>query len=204
MIAIIDYDIGNIGSILNMLKHIGSKAVCTSDPEMIGTAEKLILPGVGSFDQAMTRLAANGLIDPLNRRVIEAKTPILGICLGMQLFTRSSEEGRISGLGWLDATVKRFDFKGCDLNLKIPHMGWNSLEIRKDILLFRDMHVDHRFYFVHSYHIDCRDPADVACVSHYGYPFTSVIQKKNIFGVQFHPEKSHRYGMQILKNFADI
>ena len=205
MIVVIDYDVGNIGSILNMLKHVGSKAVCTSDADRVEAAEKLILPGVGSFDQAITKLRATGLIPVLNRMVIRNNTPILGICLGMQLFAERSEEGKINGLGWLDAAVKRFDFTGSDSHLKIPHMGWNRVEIqKKKNMLFREMHDDHRFYFVHSYHIDCHDNGDVAGSTRYGYPFVSMIQKKNIFGVQFHPEKSHKYGMKILQNFAGM
>jgi glutamine amidotransferase len=203
MIVIIDYDVGNIGSILNMLKHVGTKAVCTSDADMVEAAEKLILPGVGSFDMAITKLEATGLIPVLNRMIMNKNTPILGICLGMQLFAYRSEEGKINGLGWLDATVKRFDFMETDRRLRIPHMGWNRVEIQKENMLSRDLHNEHRFYFVHSYHIDCHDPEDVAGVTRYGYPFVSMIQKENIFGVQFHPEKSHRYGMQILKNFAE-
>ncbi len=204
MIVIIDYDVGNIGSILNMLKQVGAAAVCSADPEMIGAAEKLILPGVGSFDQAMTRLAATGLIEPLTRRVMDAQTPMLGICLGMQLFAQCSEEGRTRGLGWIDATVRRFDFKNGNQDLKIPHMGWNRVDIQKESLLFRNMYDEHRFYFVHSYHLDCHDTGDVAGLTRYGYPFVSMVQKENLFGVQFHPEKSHKYGMQILKNFACI
>ena len=204
MIVVIDYDVGNIGSILNMLRRVSAKALCSSDIETIENAEKLILPGVGSFDQAMTKLKASGLLPVLNRKVIGGGTPILGICLGMQLFAQRSEEGTAKGLGWLDATVKRFDFEDRSLNLKIPHMGWNRVKMQKESFLFKEMHENHRFYFVHSYHLVCHHKNDVAGLTHYGYPFTSMLQKKNVLGVQFHPEKSHRYGMQVLKNFSEI
>jgi len=204
MIVVIDYDVGNIGSILNMFKRVGTMTRCSSDIDTIQSAEKLILPGVGSFDQAMTKLKASGLLPVLNRKVIGDGTPILGICLGMQLFAEQSEEGKTKGLGWLDAKVRRFDFADTGANLKIPHMGWNRIEIRKENVLFKEMDEFHRFYFVHSYHLECRDPDDVAGLTRYSYPFVSMIRKENIFGVQFHPEKSHKYGMQILKNFAQI
>ena len=204
MIVVIDNDVGNIGSILNMLKKVGATAICSSDTDTIENAEKLILPGVGSFDKAVAKLNVSGVVPVLNRKVIENQTPVLGICLGMQLFAKKSEEGKIKGLGWIDATVKRFDFEEGVSNLKIPHMGWNRVDIRNESPLFADMHENHRFYFVHSYHIECHDEHDVAGLTHYGYPFVSMIQKENILGVQFHPEKSHRYGMQVLKNFAEI
>ena len=203
MIVVIDYDVGNIGSILNMLKKVGAAAICSSDKNTIENAEKLILPGVGSFDQAFAKLNASGLVPVLNQKVIEDQTPIFGICLGMQLFTQRSEEGSAKGLGWLDATVKRFDFEEGLSSLKIPHMGWNRVDIRNESPLFANMHENHRFYFVHSYHIECHDEHDVVGLTRYGYPFVSMIQKENIFGVQFHPEKSHKYGMQILKNFIE-
>lgn len=202
MIVVIDYGVGNIGSILNMLKKVGAMSVCSADVDTIENAEKLILPGVGSFDQAIVKLDGSGLIPILNRRVMEDHIPILGICLGMQLFAEKSEEGTTKGLGWLNATVKRFDFVDGSIDLKIPHMGWNRVEIQKENVLFKEMCENNRFYFVHSYHIVCHDENNVAGITHYGYPFTSIIQKANIYGVQFHPEKSHKFGMQILKNFA--
>ncbi|MDP6683411.1 MAG: imidazole glycerol phosphate synthase subunit HisH [Desulfobacterales bacterium] len=204
MIVIIDFGIGNIGSILNMLKKLGGAAICSADRDTIKNADKLILPGVGSFDHAISKLKASGLVQILNRLVLERQTPILGICLGMQLFAKKSEEGKIKGLGWIDATVKRFDFEEGVSNLKIPHMGWNRVEIQKEIILFDGMPDNHRFYFVHSYHLECHGEGNVAGLTRYGYPFVSMIRKGNIFGVQFHPEKSHRYGMQLLKNFAEI
>ena len=204
MIVVVDYDVGNIGSILNMLRKIDTDAVCSSEEQTIDNAEKLILPGVGSFDQAIVKLNASGLVPVLDRKIKEDRTPILGICLGMQLFAQRSEEGKTRGLGWLDATVKRFDFNKGPLNLKIPHMGWNRVKTLKENPLFRGMDENHRFYFVHSYHIICHDETDGIGSTLYGYPFVSMIQKNNIFGVQFHPEKSHKYGMQILKNFSEI
>ena len=204
MIVVIDYDVGNIGSILNMLKKVGASACCSADVYTIESAEKLILPGVGSFDQAVAKLDASGLIPVLNQRVLKENIPILGICLGMQLFAQRSEEGTTKGLGWLNATVKRFDLAGNSLNLKIPHMGWNRVEVNKECLLFNEMQDNYRFYFVHSYHLECHDQNDVVGLTRYGYPFVSMIRKENILGVQFHPEKSHKYGMQVLKNFAEI
>lgn len=202
MITIIDYGIGNIGSVKNMLKKVGHKSIISSDINDIESAEKLILPGVGSFDYGMTQLKNYNLIEVLNKKVIIDKTPILGICLGMQLFSNSSEEGLKPGLGWINSKTQKFNFSNQD-NLPIPHMGWNTVTIKKDSKLLIDLPFDSRFYFVHSYHIECEDENDILCRSDYGYEFTCAIEKDNIVGVQFHPEKSHKFGMQLLKNFAE-
>lgn len=202
MITIIDYGIGNIGSIKNMLKKVGEKSIISSDIEEINVAEKLILPGVGAFDFGMEQLKNFDLINILNKKVLVDKIPILGICLGMQLFSKQSEEGLKPGLGWIEGITKKFSFDNHQ-NLAIPHMGWNTIKIKKESKLLSDLPKDSRFYFVHSYHLDCKDSSDQLCSSEYGFEFTSAIEKGNILGVQFHPEKSHKFGMQILKNFAE-
>ena len=201
MLVIIDYGIGNLGSILNMLKRIKVQAKISSDPEEIKTAEKLILPGVGAFDTAMNALNKSGLIPLLNKKVLEDKTPVLGICLGMQLLATGSEEGKLKGLGWLDAKTMKFKFDPNE-KLKVPHMGWNRIKIIKEKPLLKDMPKNARFYFVHSYYVKCANSKDVAATTNYGTDFASIVQKGNIYGAQFHPEKSHRFGMKLLENFA--
>ncbi len=204
MIAIVDYGLGNLGSMSNMLKKIGSHPVISSDPSVLAKAEKLILPGVGSFDTAMKSLADRSLILLLNELVIAKKVPILGVCLGMQLFCQRSEEGRLPGLGWIDAETVLFKFDGPSSKLKVPHMGWNQLINWKIHPLLKDIGADNRFYFVHSYHVSCSNPANILASTSYGFDFTSAIVKDNIIGVQFHPEKSHRFGMQLLQNFVEL
>lgn len=205
MITIIDLKLGNIGSIFNMFKKIGIAIQITSEQIEIERAEKLILPGVGAFDKAMSNLKSRGLIDILNRKVLEEKTPLLGICLGMQLLSQKSEEGNLAGLGWIDAETKKFDFTQLpsEKTLKIPHMGWNTITMRQDSPLFDEMFPENRFYFVHSFHLVCQHPEDILTTTLYGYDFVSSVAKGNILGVQFHPEKSHKFGMKVLKNFAE-
>lgn len=200
MITIIDYGAGNIGSIQNMIRKIGGQALVTSDEKDIANAEKLILPGVGSFDFGMRQLINSGLIEILNKKVLKEKTPILGICLGVQLFTTGSEEGELKGLSWFDADTIKFNIPA-DKKLKVPHMGWNEVELKKESKLFTDMYADPRFYFVHTYHLKSNSPNDVLTESNYGYNFASALEKENIVGVQFHPEKSHKFGMKVLSNF---
>lgn len=201
MIVIVDYRMGNLGSIRNMFKKIGVAANVSSDADAIDRADKLILPGVGSFDNGMANLKEMGLEDVLTRRVVTQKVPVLGICLGMQLMTAGSEEGTLPGLGWVDARTIRF--RHGDAGWKIPHMGWNVLEPKKTDSLFAGMYEYPRFYFVHSYHVVCSDADDVLATTSYGYDFVSAFGKGNIFGVQFHPEKSHRFGMKLLKTFVE-
>ncbi len=202
-ILILDIGMGNLGSIQNMLKKINCPSIISSDPEDIQSAEKVILPGVGSFDSVMKSIEALNIKELLEIQVIKNKIPILGICLGIQMFTKGSEEGLLPGLGWIDAKTIRFSFSG-NQNLKIPHMGWNTTSLHKENLLFSKMHPDARFYFVHSYHILCQDSNDILTTTHYGYDFVSSIQKNNIYGTQFHPEKSHKYGMKIFENFTEL
>jgi glutamine amidotransferase len=203
VIVIIDYGVGNLGSVENMLKKIGVGAKVTSEAAEIENAEKLILPGVGAFDHGMKSLNERGLPEVLNRKVIDEKTPILGLCLGMQLFAKTSEEGKLPGLGWLNARIVRFDFKGADLRLKVPHMGWNTIRISKPHPVLEGFDEESRFYFVHSYHMMCGDAADVLAFTDYHASFPSVVGRDNIVGVQFHPEKSHKFGMKLLRNFAE-
>lgn len=204
MIVIIDYKTGNYGSVLNMLRKIGEEATISSDILDINKASKLILSGVGSFDSGMKNLKDLGVLSILNEKVIENKTPILGICLGMQLFSRKSEEGHLAGLGWIDAVVAKFRFENTQNSLKVPHMGWNIIELVKKNALFKNMTEEQKFYFVHSYYIKCNEVKDVVAFTEHGIRFASVVQKNNIFGVQFHPEKSHKFGMQLLKNFIEL
>ncbi len=202
MIVIIDYNMGNPGSIDNMIKKIGYESVITHDIEIIKVAKKIILPGVGSFDKGIENLKNLNLWDILNYKAIKEKTPILGICLGMQLMTKKSEEGHEEGFGWIDAETLKFRFEGN--HLKIPHMGWNSIKIMKATNLFKNMEDDeNRFYFVHSYYVKCNNKVDVLTLTYYGYDFVSSFEKENIIGVQFHPEKSHKYGLALLKNFLE-
>lgn len=202
MIVIIDYGLGNLGSIKNMLKKIGFDSEITSDLEKISSAEKLILPGVGSFDQGMKNLEERGLIEVLNRKVRDEKTPILGICLGMQLFTKSSEEGVLPGLGWIDAQTIRFDNSKASKKSPIPHMGWEYVRIHKPSKLIEGYIENPKYYFVHSYFVACRNEADVLLKTDYIQTFHAGFEVGNILGVQFHPEKSHKFGMQLLTNFA--
>lgn len=202
MIVIINYGLGNLMSILNMLKKIGEEATISSSFVDIKNADKLILPGVGAFDKGMKNLSDFGFISVLNDKVIKEKTPILGICLGMQLFTMESEEGNRPGLGWVDAETIRFRFDKAKTDLKIPHMGWNSIMIQEKSSLFNDFYEEPRFYFVHSYHLLCHKKEDILTTTEYGYDFPSSIARDNIIGVQFHPEKSLKYGMKFLENFV--
>jgi len=202
MLTIIDYGIGNLTSIQNMLKKAGyPNAIISKKEADIAAADKLILPGVGHFDYGMGQLRQADFFDTLNRRVLEDKIPILGICLGAQLLTEGSEEGDSPGLGWIKAKTIRFRAEEIGNGLKVPHMGWGDISIKKESLLLKDLPEEPRFYFVHTYHIVCENPADELVGGHYGYEFTAGVESGNIMGVQFHPEKSHKYGLQLLKNF---
>ncbi len=202
MITIIDYGVGNLSSIKNMLKRIGVAAEITNNVGAIEKAEKLILPGVGHFNYGMEQLHKSGLVGILNEKVLEKKVPILGICLGVQLLTQSSEEGTASGLGWIAGKTIAFDKTKLQANQKIPHMGWSEVDNYQQSKLFTNMPNEPRFYFVHSYHLALENSADVLVTANYGYPFAAGIEHENILGVQFHPEKSHKFGMKLLENFA--
>jgi len=202
MIVVIDYGLGNLGSIANMLKKVKAEVLVSSRVDDIQKAEKLILPGVGPFDAGMKNLAGRGLIDLLNEKVVKGKTPILGLCLGMQLFTQKSEEGVLPGLGWIEAETVRFHFEDQTI-LKIPHMGWNFIKREQDNPIFTDFDEETRFYFVHAFHCICHHKENILAITNYGYDFPSMIVKGNIVGTQFHPEKSHKFGMRLFKNFVE-
>lgn len=203
MIIIVDYKVGNLGSILNMLKKIGVQGEITSDKSKIEKADKLILPGVGSFDTGMRNLQELDLIELLNYKVIDNKIPVLGICLGMQLLTKSSEEGDLAGFSWVDGKSKKFEFPA-ESDLKVPHMGWDYVYQKKDSALFKEMYDEPKFYFVHSYYVKLTNDVDILTTTNFGIDFCSSLEKGNIFGAQFHPEKSHKFGMKLLSNFANI
>jgi glutamine amidotransferase len=202
MITVVDYGMGNLGSILNMLKKIGAGARVAPDPEGVMAASKLILPGVGAFDNAMARLESLGLVDALNQRVLQDHVPVLGLCLGVQLLTRRSDEGVRPGLGWIAGETVRFKLPAGS-GLAVPHMGWNYVKPARAHCLLEAEAEPPRFYFVHGFHLSCDDPADVIGTTEYGYEFPTVIGRGNIAGVQFHPEKSHSFGMRLLRNFAE-
>lgn len=186
-----------------MFKKIGADSKIVSDLEEIKKADKILLPGVGAFDNAMKYILNSGLKKILDEKVLKDKVPIFGICLGMQLLTNSSEEGTLPGFGWINAETKKFRFNN-EEKLKVPHMGWNSVVQFNISPLINNLPSDSRFYFVHSYYVKVEDESHSILKSHYGITFDSVIQKENIFGAQFHPEKSHKYGMKIFENFAKL
>ena len=199
-VVIIDYGVGNVGSIQNVLDRIGADAVVSADPEVVKSAGKLILPGVGAFDNGARRLEATGLVPLLRERVEDDRVPILGICLGMQLFAHRSDEGAMPGLGWIDGEVVRFDFRDAYAPMRVPFIGWSSVERCRPSRILQAVPDGAEFYFLHSYHL--RSSSDeVAGETRYGYPFASVVERDNIVGVQFHPEKSQRAGMAVFRNF---
>ena len=201
MITIIDYGMGNLGSIQNMFKRIGVKSQISGELAQIEQAEKILLPGVGAFDQAMKRINESGLREMLDKKATQEKVPVLGICLGMQLLTNSSEEGTLPGLGWINAKATRIPAKD---GLKVPHMGWNVVKPCNDSKLTAELPQESRFYFVHSYAVHCESPDNAILRSAHGIEFDAAIQSDNIYGAQFHPEKSHKFGMKLLKNFASL
>jgi glutamine amidotransferase len=207
LITIVDYGVGNVGSIANMLSRAGFPSRISGDPGEIACAAKIILPGVGSFDYGMAQLRAKSLVEPLQEGAHGRRIPVLGICLGCQLMAKASEEGTEEGLGWLDAKVVRFRLPAKDgRTLPLPHMGWNEVQPGRDGLgrLFAGLSESPRFYFVHSYHLVCDNSADEAAQASYGYSFTAAVQRENLYGVQFHPEKSHRFGLELLGAFARL
>lgn len=201
-LVVVDIDLGNVGSVVNILRRLGRKAELTRDRDVIADAERIVLAGVGAFDRAMERLVEFGLVDVLNRKVMIERTPILGICLGMQMLGEGSEEGERPGLGWIAGRCRRFRFAEEQKNLRVPHMGWNTVVRHGEATLFRNMPEPPRFYFVHSYHLDCLADC-VAATAVHGYEFVAAIEKGHIFGTQFHPEKSHIFGLRLLRNFLD-
>jgi glutamine amidotransferase len=204
MIVIIDYGMGNLRSIKKAFERLDIETIISANKAVIDGADKLILPGVGHFANGMNNLHNLDIIDLLLKKINIDKIPILGICLGLQLFTKFSEEGNVEGLGLIDAKTTRFDMSNKSATLKVPHMGWNNALTKKENRLLDSLNSEELYYFVHSYHIKCNDENDILSSTIYGYEFTSSIQKDNIFGTQFHPEKSHSAGLRILQNFSNI
>jgi imidazole glycerol-phosphate synthase subunit HisH len=202
-ILIPDFGIGNFASIIRMAEKSGYSCAIARQPEELMSADKIILAGVGAFDHGINALNEAGWREVLMNASFERKVPILGICLGMQMMCKKSEEGRLPGLGWIDADVLRFRFSD-ERSLRIPHMGWNTLSVCRDNPIILNVNDEQRFYFVHSYHVVCHEVEDVIATANYGGDFVAAFQHGNIFGVQFHPEKSHRYGMALLKRFFEL
>ena len=202
MITIIDYGMGNLGSVANMIKKVDGKSIITFNKEDVKNAKKILLPGVGAYDNAVKNLKNLDLWELIKEKVLEERVPIMGICLGMQLLAKGSEEGSCDGFGFIDAEVKKFKFENSDL--KIPHMGWNIVRLQKKSKLFEGMEKEeNRFYFVHSFAVECNNKEDILTITNYGYDFVSSFEKNNIIGCQFHPEKSHKFGMKLFKNFVE-
>jgi glutamine amidotransferase len=211
MIGIIDAGIGNVGSIRNMFRKIGATAEVVNDADGVARAHKLVLPGVGAFDSGMARLHGSGLLPAIERRALVDRVPVLGICLGMQLMTLGSDEGRTPGLGWVQARTLAFGGdvqallqNGRTVRLRVPHMGWNRVTTTRAHPLVAGVDADSAFYFVHSYHVQAADRDSLLLECNYGLDFAAALQQGNLMGVQFHPEKSHRHGMLVLRNFAEM
>jgi imidazole glycerol-phosphate synthase subunit HisH len=200
MLVIIDYGVGNLASIQNMVKKTGAESVISGDSNIIEKASKIILPGVGHFDNCMNMFNASGLRDVVTKKALDEKIPVLGICVGFQMLMESSEEGDEIGLGWVSGKVVKFDQSQMPAGYKIPHMGWTDVQPAGFCRLYEGIQ-EPRFYFVHSYHVNCDNQNEVSAMANYGYPFAASVEKNNIMGVQFHPEKSHKFGMNFYENF---
>lgn len=204
MITIIDYGVGNINAFVNVYKRINVDVKIAKSVADLEDAQKLILPGVGHFDYAMSELINSGMREKLDELVIVKKVPIIGICVGMQMMGKSSDEGSLDGLKWIDATIKKFDETKIQQLTKLPHMGWNDVQPISSNSLFKGLEKDALFYFLHSYYFECNDKADILATSDYGEQFTCAAYHENVYGIQFHPEKSHHYGETLLQNFAKM
>lgn len=202
-ISIVNYGLGNLQSIKNVITKIGGNATIIDHVGDLKNAEKIILPGIGAFDFGMKYLQQKGWVDALHEAALHKKLPILGICLGMQLMCKKSQEGVLPGLGWFDADVVKFNIPNSSAN-KIPHMGWNAIEVKKQNPLITNTQIEQRFYFVHSYHVACNNPSNILATATHEYPFTAAISHNNLLATQFHPEKSHRFGMELLTHFLAI
>jgi imidazole glycerol-phosphate synthase subunit HisH len=204
MITLINYGSGNIHAIANIYKRINIPYIITNDPKELLSAEKLILPGVGDFDETMMLLNDLGIKDVLNEMVLIKKVPILGVCVGMQILGNSSEEGSLDGFGWIKGKVRKLDESKLETKPHLPHMGWNTITLKRENSLFDNIIPDNGFYFLHSYYFDCDNATDVLATANYGEEFASAINHENVYGFQFHPEKSHQNGIELFKNFANL
>lgn len=205
MITIISYGLGNIRAFVNVYERLHIPVSVAETADDLKAASKIILPGVGAFDHAMRKFNNSGMRDAIEKLVLDQQVPILGVCVGMQMLAHSSEEGKLPGLGWINAIVAKFDTYVSDTTIRLPHMGWNTIHPISDRNpLLANLGDDSRFYFLHSYYFQCSNPGDAIAITEYGVQFTSVVNNKNTYGVQFHPEKSHHWGIQLLKNFADL
>lgn len=204
MIHIVDYGLGNVQAFLTMFKRLGVEAVRARTAADLSRASKLILPGVGAFDHAIDLLDQSGMRPDLESLVLKDKVPVLGICVGMQILATSSDEGRLPGLGWVPGKVRSFRSAERSASLPLPHMGWNDVQPTSGSPIFAGLEFDARFYFLHSYFFECDDPSHVAASANYGLDFSCAVSAGNVYGVQFHPEKSHHFGAQLLKNFAEL
>lgn len=204
MITLIDYGVGNINAFVNVYKRVDVPVKIAKTKDDLVGAEKLILPGVGHFDHAMTELNNSGMRDALDQLVLEEKIPVIGICVGMQMMANHSDEGKMEGLKWIDASVRKFDESKINQITRLPHMGWNDVKPVKNISLFSGLESNAIFYFLHTYYFECNNPDDIMAVTEYGGEFTSAAHHENKYGIQFHPEKSHSYGEILLHNFAKL
>lgn len=204
MIAIIDYGLGNIKAFVNVFKNLNKDVIIARDSKDLNKVTKIILPGVGSFDHAMRLLLRSGMKELLDELVLEKKIPTMGICVGMQILAKTSEEGKMHGLGWIDGQVKKLKNTTVSDLVYLPHMGWNNINVLRNINLLDDLNPNSYFYFLHSYCFHCNNDSDIIATTTYGEEFSCVVNSKNIYGVQFHPEKSHASGIQLLKNFAEL
>ena len=204
MIHIVDYGLGNVQAFLTMFKRLGLDAIRATTASDLTGASKIILPGVGAFDHAIELLDRSGMRPVLETLILKNKVPVLGICVGMQIMGTSSEEGQLTGLGWVPGKVRSFRSNEQSAILPLPHMGWNDVQPKSGLPIFAGLESDARFYFLHSYYFECEVPSHVAAVASYGFDFSCAVSAGNIYGVQFHPEKSHHFGAQLLKNFAEL
>lgn len=204
MIHVVDYGLGNVQAFLTLFKRLGFEAARAKTAADLSDASKIILPGVGAFDHAIELLDQSGMRPCLETLVLQDKVPVLGICVGMQILASSSDEGKLPGLGWIQGKVRAFRSCEQSASLPLPHMGWNDVLPKTGVPLFAGLETDARFYFLHSYFFECESPSHVAAVASYGLDFSCAVSAGNVFGVQFHPEKSHHFGAQLLKNFAEL
>ena len=204
MIGIVDYGVGNVLAFANMYKRLNISYRVITKAKDLEDVDQIILPGVGSFDYAMAKLNQSGLREDLDRFALSMKKPVLGICVGMQMLAQSSDEGELPGLGWIPGIVRQFSVEGAEAKIRLPHMGWNNFSVNRDTKLLRGLDMEAWFYYLHSYYFVCSESADELASCDYGIKFSCAVKRENIYGVQFHPEKSHDYGAKLLRNFAEI